>query len=226
LTFLPVAIGGGSIPVLSAASATFSDKDKLRRAFRVPNLLVQISIWPVTLVLLIMSPEILRAYGPNYQDGVPTFLWMIGGTAVGYMGYTCSLIVQSRGQMWFGLTHNFVYAVVSLAVSIVLLSGKGVLAIALGTAAGQMALLLWMLAILIQRYDFPADLARKVLESAAIMFGLVFLLTRTVASVPFAFRAAIALLCIAGFVWKSWSVPELRRMIAGRLPFSLGNRLA
>jgi O-antigen/teichoic acid export membrane protein len=218
LTFLPLAIGAGSIPVLSSVAHTLIDKDAVRAALRVPNLLVRVSIWPVTLVLFFLSPEILKAYGSSYLDGLPTFLWMIGGMAVAYTAYGAGLVVQSRGLMWFGLTHQVVYAAVSLVVGYLLCRRAGPLGVAQGVAAGAIAVLLWMLAILVIRYSFPLDLALNILRDSSLMLGLVFLLSRYLLEIPTGIRLSITLFTIVAFAWQGWRIRELREAISDRFP--------
>ena len=216
LTFLPVAIGAGSIPVLSSVTRSLRDKDAVRAALRVPNMLVHISVWPVTLALFLLSPEILRAYGPSYIDGLPTFLWMIGGMAVAYTGYGCSLVVQARGMMWFGFTHQVIYTIASVTTGYFLCRTEGPLGIAIGVAAGSLALLLWMLAILVLRYDFPADLAMKALRDSVLMLVLIILLGRFLPEVPYQIRWLTTALIILAFAWRGGKMPEIRQAISNR----------
>ena len=216
LTFLPVAIGAGSIPVLSSVTRRLGDKDAVRAALRVPNLLVHISVWPVTLALFLLSPEILRTYGPSYIDGLPTFLWMIGGMAVAYTGYGCSLVVQARGMMWFGFTHQIVYTITSVAAGYFLCQRLGPLGIAMGVAAGSLALLVWMLAILVLRYRFPADIAMKAIRDSIVMLLLVVLLGKYVPQVPDGVRWLATALMVLAFTWRGSKMPEIREAVANR----------
>jgi O-antigen/teichoic acid export membrane protein len=212
LTFLPVAVGAGTMPALSSVTKTLHDGNAVKEALRVPSVLVRVSIWPVTLTLFLLSPEILKAYGPSYTDGIWTFLWMIGGVAVGYTGYIGSLLVQSRGMMWFAFTHQVVYTVVSITIGYLLCRTSGELGIAQGVAAGYAALLLWMLA-----NNFPLKLARDILRDGFVMIGLVVLLSHWILHVPATVRLAVTVASVAAFGWQIARLREFRDAVSAKL---------
>jgi O-antigen/teichoic acid export membrane protein len=167
VTFVPVTLGTAALPMIAMRSRA-SDRVELAHA------VTQLSLWPVTMVCLALARPILGAYGAGFVEGLPLFLLMLSGTALGFVGNALGTLILGEGLVWYGVLQNAVFSL--LLVGIVAISHEhlGVLSVAVGNFVGYGVLLNWTALYLRRRGAISGSLQRRTLAGGAIMCGIGF----------------------------------------------------
>jgi len=132
IVFIPLAIGGGILPILSDKLGNHdvqSSRDVLRFIMKVNAAIVL----PLVVVVSALSSFIMRMYGREYHDAWPTFIAVILTGAVLTVMTPVGEAIAAAGRMWLGCLMNLGWAAAYIAAT-ALFVGWG----SLGLAAARL----------------------------------------------------------------------------------------
>jgi O-antigen/teichoic acid export membrane protein len=117
--FLPVALGGAVLPVLSEriGQADLPGGRKVLRAAVAMNIAV---VTPIVLAGSVASPWIMRAYGPSFSAAWPTLVVVLGTAGVVVVLNPIGYLLAATNRLWLGFWMNAGWAVVLLAATVLL----------------------------------------------------------------------------------------------------------
>jgi O-antigen/teichoic acid export membrane protein len=104
--FIPVALNSAVMPILtSVLSNQPSDRE---RSLRYVNLMSSLAILPVTLLLALAAPALMRLYGESYRDGWPILLVLVGATGVNLLNSPAGSLMLAQGRFHAALFNTVV----------------------------------------------------------------------------------------------------------------------
>lgn len=106
--FIPNALAQIVLPILSNTLSSGEKKKytKLIKLNLIANFVVASTI---SIVVIIMSPYILRMYGPEYSNKIPLILMMIATVCMSICNVV-GQVIASQGKMWIGFVFNIIWA--------------------------------------------------------------------------------------------------------------------
>lgn len=114
MIFLPVALGGALLPLLSERMGhndTHSSAKILSTMLRLNAIIVV----PGAIVLSLASSYIMRMYGSAYSHAAPTLVVVVFTAAIYAILMPVGDVISASGKMWAGLAMNAGWAIVVLA---------------------------------------------------------------------------------------------------------------
>lgn len=113
MTFLPVTAASVLLPLLAG------DRELGRRAsFVTAHRLTMLCVSAGAGAVIVLTPLLLRLYGTAYHSAAGLVIWLVGGTAIGFLGNALGAQILARGDAWFAAIMNTVWAIiVSVAVA-------------------------------------------------------------------------------------------------------------
>ena len=138
--FLPQAINNVSMSLLNNQQR--SSTDGYRRVFWMNALTTGVSAFCVALLLLFVSPRLLRLFGPGFVEGQRVLAILLGAAVIEALAAAAYQVVVSRGRLWA----SFFFIALPRDVSLVILAAiLAPLLGAMGLAAAHA--LAWTLAL-------------------------------------------------------------------------------
>lgn len=120
LLFLPGLLGQVALPILSSLSDE-STSQQYRKVLKI-NLLMNISITLLTVFpLFLLAHLIMSAYGPTFEHGARVFRVMAFSSVLTAANTIIAQAIISKGKMWIGFTFNFLWAIVLVLITSLLL---------------------------------------------------------------------------------------------------------
>lgn len=139
LLFLPRQISMPSISILSGLYGERRTKDFSQLLQR--NLILTLgSALLISVPLMILSPVIMRSYGPSFAPRWLDLILMLAAYAVGAGTMTFRDVIASSGRMWWQWLHSLIWAVVLVGATLVTIQ-HGSLGIAIAYLAAYSMLL-------------------------------------------------------------------------------------
>jgi O-antigen/teichoic acid export membrane protein len=138
MAFLPSMLSSAAIPIF--ASLIVQRDGRRDRGLESYHLANSSLTWLLAGSIVVLSPWIMRAYGPAYADRWQVLVVLTLGAAIGMQGNTMGTVIQARGLMWTGLTINLVWAAVLLAVAFAA-RGYGALGLGIAYPAAYLAIM-------------------------------------------------------------------------------------
>ncbi len=155
LIFLPTIVGGVLAPMLSnlyQAGNTTEFKKLLQR-----NLWINATVSLVLAIpISILSPWIMKSYGPGFSQGVPILILHALMTSLVAVNNLLSRSMQSSGRAWMDFSFNALWAVVLVATSMLLIPNYMAMGISIAHALAAVALGIWQW-LLIRRFVLKAN---------------------------------------------------------------------
>ena len=132
LLFLPAALGGGLLPILSDRMGE-QDGRSSKSILKVMMQLNVLIVVPCAIAMSICSPWIMRMYGSGYRGAWSTLIVVVWTAAVMAIINPVSDVIAASGRMWLGLLMNAGWAVIFISATLLLVHGG-----ALGLASSRL----------------------------------------------------------------------------------------
>ncbi len=134
MTYLPVSLSRVVLPMLSAAES--GDSSSSGNAFAISNLVNLVVVITCGIVLLGLSGLLMGVFGASYAQGREAFVLVLGGTMVGYVGFSLGSLIQARGLFRLGIAGNLLSGVGLLLCTFFFVGRYGAVAVGYGTLLG------------------------------------------------------------------------------------------
>jgi O-antigen/teichoic acid export membrane protein len=172
LLFLPVAIANVSLPAFSSVFSMYGTSSQTDQSVEIANAFNQVVLWPATICLMYLSSAIMSLFGPGFVQGRLIFVLMIGGTAIGYIGYPIGTLILSRGLTWFAVLQNLIWGILLISITIFTAPHYGALGFAIAMVISYFVLLNFSTIYMHWRNELPKTLARRVIIGGLVMLLL------------------------------------------------------
>ena len=116
IVFLPGLVGTAMIPIMSERYGADDLAGSLRVMWRMMGLIAWVVI-PVALVVSILSPWIMKAYGGSFVQGYKALDLLCAAAALSAIMYPVSQFVVATGKMWVAFIINSIAIVVLVGAS-------------------------------------------------------------------------------------------------------------
>lgn len=149
LLFLPGVITNTLMPIFSGLVSS-GDFVKLKESLKTGAGMIAMIILPMSVVVILASPLIMKLYGPAYADGWPVFdAIVLAAVSAGVLNMLTNLLAAFN-RMWVRLISDVAWAVVYISGTYYLLQlGYGALGLALAMLMAFMVKTIIVLIILI-----------------------------------------------------------------------------
>jgi O-antigen/teichoic acid export membrane protein len=117
--FLPAALGGAVLPVLSERLGE-GDTGGARKVLRAAVAMNAAVVLPIAVLGAIASPWIMRMYGPAFAAAWPTLAVVLATAAVVAVLNPIGTVLAAAGRLWIGFLMNSGWAVVFLVLTVIL----------------------------------------------------------------------------------------------------------
>jgi O-antigen/teichoic acid export membrane protein len=146
LTVVPISLQKVIMPILASSYA--EGQESGTHSFEISHWFTQICVWAISVPLLLLAPWILALYGKGFEIGLPIFAYVLGGTAVGFLGNACSSLVLARGWVWLSVLGNFICGAILWVITFLGVSHIGAKAFGLGVLSAYFGLYMLTFTIL------------------------------------------------------------------------------
>jgi O-antigen/teichoic acid export membrane protein len=117
IAFIPVAVGAGTLPILSERLANRDIKSS-REVLRLILMVTVIVALPVCLILSALSEPIMALYGRNYEDSWSTLVVILWTGAIFATLTPVGQVLAASGRMWIACGMNLAWAVIYIGMSL------------------------------------------------------------------------------------------------------------
>ena len=107
--FIPNALAQIALPILSN-TLSFGEKNKYIKLVKFNLIANFIVASTVSVVVIILSPYILKMYGPEYSNRMPLIFMMIATVCMSICNVV-GQVIASQGKMWIGFGFNLIWGV-------------------------------------------------------------------------------------------------------------------
>jgi len=129
LLFLPRQISKPALPILANLHSRSSSRG-FASLFGINFLLAQGSAILIAIPILLLSPVIMRSYGPSFVDGTSAMVIMVVANTISAGTLSFRDAIASSGRMWIQFFHSIIWGITLIVFSIAF-SGWGALGISL-----------------------------------------------------------------------------------------------
>jgi len=148
ILFIPGMVAQVALPLLSSLSAESADQ-QYRKVLGLNILLNAAIALAVVLPLVLFAHLVMSAYGPDFEQGVNTLRILAFTTVLIAANSVVGQAIISKGKMWMAFMFNFLWAIVLIAASLLLLhKGYGAFGLACATLIAYVLHTLWQSAYL------------------------------------------------------------------------------
>jgi len=116
LLFVPIVMGQTVLPMLSERIGA-NDRMRSVKLMMVSIKINALAVWPAVLVGSIISPWLMRLYGPEFVDGWKTLIWCLINAGVLAVQVPAGQIMSAAGRMWAGFYMNMGWAIIFILLS-------------------------------------------------------------------------------------------------------------
>lgn len=129
IIFIPTILSQIALPLLSSSLDTNNKYNNILRVNLKINVVISLL---VTAIVSIFSVPIMKLYGGDFEEGWPVLILLALSAVLFSIGNILGKVLASKGKMWLGFIFNFIWAVLIIAVSYVLLKeGYGAVGLAI-----------------------------------------------------------------------------------------------
>lgn len=119
IVFLPTILERASLPVLTELRSR-GDSADYRNTLRTHLMLATGAAGIIAIPLMILSPFIMRLYGPEFVSNWSVLTLLAGAAVLASAVSAVGTVLVSRGEMWLALLFNSLWAIVLVSASLVL----------------------------------------------------------------------------------------------------------
>lgn len=113
ILFIPSALSQVILPILSSLN---DEKRNFLKVFRV-NLFLNVGVaTTIAIIIIVISPFIMRLYGDGYTDH-SCLSYLAASTVFTAASSVIGISISSRSKMWHGFVFNFVWAMLTIVFS-------------------------------------------------------------------------------------------------------------
>ena len=136
VAFLPALLSQPLLSILSNVGAT--DRQSFRRLLRA-NIFLAFGLSScIAAPIVLCASWIMRVYGPGFTEGRPILILLVLAAVISVTAGVIGQAIVSLDRMWWGLTLNLVWAVVTLTAAALLVPRYGALGLALAFLGSYM----------------------------------------------------------------------------------------
>lgn len=125
LSFLPNILSPVILTTL-VESRGDQNKSQIKKSVTIALVFSLIAILLPTLILLALSPLIVKLYGQNYQVPISLFVLIMIVTALSNIGSSLYVCLQSINKIWIGLAGNILWAITIIVLFYLMLPYKAI----------------------------------------------------------------------------------------------------
>lgn len=118
IIFIPTILSQIALPLFSSSLNT---NDKFNYILKVNIKINFVISLLVTLIVSIFSVPIMKLYGSDFEEGWSVLILLALSAVLFSIGNILGKVLASKGEMWLGFIFNFIWAVLIIAVSYLLL---------------------------------------------------------------------------------------------------------
>jgi len=123
LAFLPSMITNALLPIISSQIKT--NVSGYNSALNLAHKIIFVIIFPITLVLMILSGVIMNSYGHGFSSGKNALIYTLAATTISCIGSPAGSAIQAQGSMWLGCFMNLSYSIVTMGLCYILAPVSG-----------------------------------------------------------------------------------------------------
>ncbi len=169
LLFLPITIANATLPTLSSIFSEHGFSSQTDHGVEIANAFNQIVLWPISILMIFLASGIMSIYGKDFEQGRLVFIFLIGGTAIGYVSYPIGILILSRGLTWFALLQNLIWGGIFILTTYITASRYGAMALAIATVIAYTVLVNFSAIYMHYKGELPPTLARRVIVGGWVM---------------------------------------------------------
>jgi O-antigen/teichoic acid export membrane protein len=204
MTFLPINLQKAALPILTAGYARSGDGGRVGLMFS--HYITEILVWVSVTGILVGTPVILHLYGSGFASEQLAFTLIVGGLAVGFLGYTYGTVILSKGWVWVGALGNLICGLIT-GVMMYASHDRNAVTFGFATLVAYFVLNSLTISVLIYRSAISTSMGVGSIASSIAMIAITVVAGH---QIPF-YVAWIALLCGGLCIARSAKLLQLAR---------------